>query len=223
VSALISAAQQGLIYLQDEASQLVSLLLEPRSGQRVLDLCAAPGSKTSHIASLAADKAWVLACDRHHHRLITLLTSCTRLGLGSIEAIALDAERKLPLDLKGRDFDRVLVDAPCSGTGTLRGNPEIKWRLSVDDLTRLADLQLGLLEQGVSAVATGGRLVYSTCSIEPEENEQVVSRLLQRATTFKVIEPNAPRAFITGDGYVRTFPHREGTDGFFAAVLERVH
>jgi 16S rRNA (cytosine967-C5)-methyltransferase len=223
VSALISAAQQGLIYLQDEASQLVSLLLEPRSGERVLDLCAAPGSKTSHIASLAADKAWVLACDRHHHRLITLLTSCARLGLGSIEAIALDAERALPLDLKGHDFDRVLVDAPCSGTGTLRGNPEIKWRLSVDDLTRLADLQLGLLEQGASAVATGGRLVYSTCSIELEENEQVVSRLLQRATTFKVIEPNAPRAFITGDGYVRTFPHREGTDGFFAAVLERVH
>jgi 16S rRNA (cytosine967-C5)-methyltransferase len=223
MSALVSAAQRGLIYLQDEASQLVSLLLGPRSGQRVLDLCAAPGSKTTHIASLADDKAWILACDRHHHRLTTLLTTCARLGVQSIEAIALDAAGALPLVLNGHEFDRVLVDAPCSGTGTLRGNPEIKWRLSIHDLVRLSELQLRLLEQGASAVATGGRIVYSTCSIEPEENEEVVSRFLERVTTFKVIEPNAPHGLITGDGYLRTFPHRDGTDGFFAAVLERVH
>ena len=220
-SPVARAAQQGLIYIQDEASQLVSLLLEPRSGERVLDLCAAPGSKSSHIAALAGDKAWVLACDRHHHRLTTLLTTCSRLGVRSIEAIVMDAAGALPLVL-GSEFDKVLVDAPCSGTGTLRGNPEIKWRLLAGDLPRLAELQLRLLEQGASAVATGGRLVYSTCSIEAEENEEVINRFLERVTAFKVIEPKAPQSLITADGYVRTFPHRGGTDGFFAAVLERV-
>ena len=221
-SPVARAAQQGLIYIQDEASQLVSRLLEPKSGERVLDLCAAPGSKSSHIAALAGDKAWVLACDRHHHRLTTLLATCSRLGVRSIETIVLDAASALPLVFVGGEFDRVLVDAPCSGTGTLRGNPEIKWRLLAGDLPRLAELQLRLLEQGASAVATGGRLVYSTCSIEAEENEEVINRFLERVTAFKVIEPKAPPLLITGDRYVRTFPHRDGTDGFFAAVLERV-
>ena len=219
VSLLISAAQKGLIYIQDEASQLVSILLEPRSGHRVLDLCAAPGSKTSHIAVLAYDQPWVVACDLHHHRLTTLQATCARLGLNSIDAVALDATSALPFDAQ-IEFDRVLVDAPCSGTGTLRGNPEIKWRLRAEDLIRLPELQLKLLERGASAVASSGRLVYSTCSLEPEENEQVVHRFLKR-NPFKVITPNAPAGLITNDGFVRTFPHRDGTDGFFAAVLER--
>ena len=219
---LIRAARRGLIYVQDEASQLVSILLEPRSGHRVLDLCAAPGSKTSHIAALTGDKAWIIACDRHHHRLTTLRATCERLGVQSIDALALDATRALPFVAGADEFDRVLVDAPCSGTGTLRGNPEIKWRLSADDLPRLAELQLSLLERGAAAVASDGRLVYSTCSIEHEENENVVRRFLERTSMFKVIEPNAPAGLITGDGFVRTFPHRNGTDGFFAAAFERL-
>jgi len=219
---VIHAARQGVIYVQDEASQLVSILLDPRSGQRVLDLCAAPGSKTSHIAALTDDRAWIIACDRHHHRLTTLRATCELLGIQSIDALALDATRALPFAADGLEFDRVLVDAPCSGTGTLRGNPEIKWRLSPDDITRLAELQLSLLERGASAVASGGRMVYSTCSIEQEENEDVVSRFLEGTTLFKVIEPNAGAGLITSDGFVRTFPHRDGTDGFFAASLERV-
>lgn len=219
---LIRAARRGVIYVQDEASQLVSILLEPRSGHRVLDLCAAPGSKTSHIAALTDDKAWIIACDRHHHRLTTLRATCERLGVQSIDALALDATRALPFVAGGHEFDRVLVDAPCSGTGTLRGNPEIKWRLSADDLTRLAELQLSLLERGASAVASGARLVYSTCSIEHEENEDVVRRFLERTSMFQVIEPNAPASLITSDGFVRTFPHRNGTDGFFAAAFERL-
>lgn len=221
-SVLIHAARRGVIYVQDEASQLVSILLEPRSGQRVLDLCAAPGSKTSHIAVLTDDKAWIIACDRHNHRLTTLRATCERLGVQSIDALALDATRALPFVAGGLEFDRVLVDAPCSGTGTLRGNPEIKWRLSPDDITRVAELQLNLLERGASAVASGGRLVYSTCSIEQEENEEVVRRFLERTTLFIVIEPNAPAGLITSDGFVRTFPHRNRTDGFFAAAFERL-
>jgi 16S rRNA (cytosine967-C5)-methyltransferase len=221
-AALIRAAQRGEIYLQDEASQLVSILLEPKGSQRVLDLCAAPGSKTSHIAVLADDQAWIVACDLHHRRLTTLRATCERLGIHSVDALAIDATSELPFVTNGHQFDRVLVDAPCSGTGTLRGNPEIKWRLSADDLTRLPELQLRLLERGAPAVVRGGRIVYSTCSIEQEENEEVVRRFLGNTTLFKVIMPNAPGGLITGDGFVRTFPHRDGTDGFFAAVLERV-
>jgi 16S rRNA (cytosine967-C5)-methyltransferase len=221
-SVMTAAARRGVIYVQDEASQLVSILLEPKNGHRVLDLCAAPGSKASHIAVLTKDKAWIVACDRHHHRLATLRATCERLGVQSVDALELDATRALPLAAGGPKFDRVLVDAPCSGTGTLRGNPEIKWRLSADDLTRLANLQVSLLEGAASSVVNGGRLVYSTCSIEREENEEVVRRFLEETTLFQVIEPNAPAGLITSDGFVRTFPHRNGTDGFFAAALERV-
>jgi 16S rRNA (cytosine967-C5)-methyltransferase len=218
---LIRAAQQGRIHLQDEASQLVSILLEPRVGHKVLDLCAAPGSKTSHIAMLANDKAWIIACDRHIHRLNTLGATCRRLGIQSVDMLALDASGSLPFVVDGPQFDRVLVDAPCSGTGTLRANPEIKWRLSPDDILRLAELQLSLLERGASTVATGGRLVYSTCSIEREENEDIVRRFLDRTAGFVLVEPIAQAGLVTGEGFVRTLPHRDGTDGFFAATLER--
>ena len=221
-SVMTAALRRGVIYVQDEASQLVSLLLEPESGHRVLDICAAPGSKTSHIAVLAEDKAWIVACDRHHHRLATLRAGCERLGIQSVDALELDATRALPFVEGGHEFDRILVDAPCSGTGTLRGNPEIKWRLSTDDLPRLAELQASLLQGAASSVASGGRLVYSTCSIEREENEEVVRRFLEATTQFQVIEANAPAGLITSDGFVRTFPHREGTDGFFAAALQKV-
>ena len=105
----------------------------------------APGSKSSHIAALAEDKAWIISCDRHHHRLATLRATCRRLGVESVDALALDATETLPFDDSAQNFDRVLVDAPCSGTGTLRGNPEIKWRLSPDDVAGLARLQLSLL------------------------------------------------------------------------------
>lgn len=214
------AARRGLIYVQDEGSQLVSVLLDPRPRHRVLDLCAAPGSKSSHIAALAQDKARVVACDIHPHRLNTLRASCERLGVSSVDALALDATQALPFD-GSQTFDRVLVDAPCSGTGTLRGNPEIKWRLSPDDLSRLEELQLSLLESTASRVATGGRLVYSTCSIEPEENEGVIHKFLEGGALFRVIEPNERADLLTAEGFVRTFPHRHQTDGFFAAVLEK--
>ncbi|HVG19831.1 MAG TPA: 16S rRNA (cytosine(967)-C(5))-methyltransferase RsmB [Blastocatellia bacterium] len=221
-SALTQAAERGLIYLQDEASQLVSLLLEPESGGRILDLCAAPGSKSSHIAALTENNAWVVACDIHPHRLATLGASCRRLGVASVDAVALDGAGEMPFVEGAKKFDRVLIDAPCSGTGTLRRNPEIKWRLSPDDIPRLADLQFSLLERGAGMLAGGGRLVYSTCSIEPEENEGVVRRFIESGKPFRTLQPRAHPALVTADGFVRTFPHKHGTDGFFAAVLERI-
>jgi len=221
-SLISQAAQRGLIYIQDQASQLVSILLEPRSGDRILDLCAAPGSKSSHIAAITDDKAQIVACDLHLHRLATLKASCKLLGIESVEALALDATQPPPFIESARQFDRVLLDAPCSGTGTLRGNPEIKWRLSPEDITRLADLQYKVLERAASAVGSGGRLVYSTCSIEREENEDVINRFLQDNAGFRAVPPNARADLISVDGFVRTFPHRHGTDGFFAAVLENL-
>ncbi len=216
------AAAQGLIYLQDEASQLISLLVDAKGGERILDLCAAPGSKSSHIAALTNNGAWLLACDIHPHRLAQVAATCGRLGVHSVERIVLDAARELPLLAGAQKFDRVLIDAPCSGTGTLRRNPEIKWRLAPDDPARLADVQLSILNRAADVIRKGGRLVYSTCSIEPEENEDVIIRFIDEGAPFHIIRPGAHADLITSEGFVRTFPHRHHTDGFFAAVLERL-
>lgn len=219
VAPIMRAAAEGLIYIQDEASQLISHLLDPRRGEAILDLCAAPGSKSSHIAALTADGAWIVACDIHPHRLATLRATCHRLGVESVDAVAFDATRELAV--RGLEFDRVLIDAPCSGTGTLKRNPEIKWRLAPDDIIRLAGVQLDLLTGAAEAVRAGGRLVYSTCSLEAEENEDVVKQFIESGMPFQLIEPAARAALITTNGFVRTLPHRHGTDGFFAAVLEK--
>lgn len=216
--AIAGAAEQGLIYVQDEASQLVSFLLDAQPGERVLDLCAAPGSKSSHIAALTQDKAWIVACDVHSHRLTSLAATCHRLGVHSVDAVAVDATRELAFADDAPKFDRVLIDAPCTGTGTLRRNPEIKWRLTPDDIARLAGVQLDLLTVAASRVREGGRLVYSTCSIEREENEEVIGRFLERNQSLRLIEPNAAE-LVTPEGFVRTFPHRHEMDGFFVAML----
>ncbi len=221
-SRVANAAERGLIYLQDQASQLVSLLLDAKPGHRVLDLCAAPGSKSSHIAALTEDNAHIVSCDIHAHRLATLRSTCGRLAVSSIDAVALDATQALPFVEGSMMFDRVLVDAPCSGTGTLRGNPEIKWRLKLEDIEKLATLQLSLLKNASSAVAEGGRLLYSTCSLEPEENEAVIQEFLDGNAPFRVIQPDVRGDLLAGGGFVRTFPHRHGSDGFFSAVLEKI-
>lgn len=219
---LVQLAEQGLIYLQDEASQLVSILLDPRSGERVLDMCAAPGSKTSHIAALTKNESWIVACDVRPQRLTTLRSNCARLGAEQIDVVTLDGTRRPPFLESVQNFDRVLVDAPCTGTGTLCQNPEIKWRLASDDAKRLSETQLALLSRGAEMVAVGGRVVYSTCSVEPEENEAVVAGFLEANRQFRLVEPNAPSELITSDGYVRTFRHRHEMDCFFAAVMQRI-
>ena len=221
-SSVAKAAERGLIYIQDQASQLVSLLLDAKPGHRVLDLCAAPGSKSSHIAALTEDQAHIVSCDIHAHRLATLRSTCGRLGVTSIDAVALDATEALPFTESSMKFDRVMVDAPCSGTGTLRGNPEIKWRLKLEDIQKLAKLQISFLKNASSAVAEGGCLLYSTCSLEPEENEAVIRSFLDDNAQFRVTERHVRGNLLTSDGFVRTFPHRQGSDGFFAAVLEKI-
>ncbi len=217
--ALRGLARDGLIYTQDEASQLVAYMLAARAGERVLDACAAPGSKTTHVAGLAQDRAFVVAGDLYAHRLRVVGESAARQELTSIRTVAFDAEQALPF--ASATFDRVLVDAPCTGTGTLRHNPEIRWRLTPADIVELAVRQQRILTNAARLVRPGGRLVYSTCSVEPEENEGVVAAFLVGNDNFNPEQVAAPARLLTTSGAARTWPHRDGADGFFVAAFRR--
>jgi 16S rRNA (cytosine967-C5)-methyltransferase len=210
---------EGKIYLQDEASQLVSHILNAQAGERVLDACAAPGSKTTHVASLTRDSAFIVAGDMHEHRLRTVLEACERQRLASVKVVAHNAEVALPFT--AQSFDRVLVDAPCTGTGTLRRNPEIRWRISQPDIADLAERQRRILFNASRMVRPCGRLVYSTCSVEPEENEEVVRAFLLETPSFRQIRAEGHTTHLSSEAAIRTWPHREGTDGFFIAAFER--
>lgn len=222
-----NAFRNGEVVIQEEGSQLVAELAEPPPGQRVLDLCAAPGIKTQQLAA-SLGRGTLIASDVSAPRLRTM----TRLLTGRIPArvellvVRLDAAAALPF---GCSFDTVLVDAPCSGTGTLARNPEIKWRLQAKDLPRLAELQARILRNALGVLAPGGRVVYSTCSLEPEENERVVETVLREgggyrqltAAELKLMFPALSDLF-DQQGYFRTRPDAHGLDGFFAAVIERI-
>lgn len=213
-------AREGLIYLQDEASQLVSAALDPRPGERLLDVCAAPGSKATGAAVKMRDTGRIMAGDIHVHRLKTLRAAAARQNLQSVSVLAFDAEAAIPF--ADAVFDRVLVDAPCTGTGTLRHNPEIRWRISAADITELAKRQKMILNLSARAVKPGGCLVYSTCSVEPEENEEVVTAFLIDNPAFKLASDQLPIELLNSFGTIRTWPQHHGADGFFMAVLERV-
>ncbi|HEX8285151.1 MAG TPA: 16S rRNA (cytosine(967)-C(5))-methyltransferase RsmB [Pyrinomonadaceae bacterium] len=213
-------AGEGHIYMQDEASQLVAHVVGALSGERVLDACAAPGSKTTHIAALADDRARVVAGELHGHRLRLLAETCRRLGARGVSVVGLNAEAPLPF--ADGAFDRVLVDAPCTGTGTLRHNPEIRWRLSPSSSRELAAVQSRILSRVARTLRPGGRLVYSTCSVEREENEEVVAAFLDSNPDFRQVEAApAPAALLLPGGAARTWPHRDDVDGFYVAALER--
>jgi len=217
---LRALAAEGLVYMQDEASQLVAHVLGARAGERVLDACAAPGSKTTQVAALAGDGVHVAAGDLHEHRLRIVEESCARLGVRGVRTFAFDAAASLPF--ADRAFDRVLVDAPCTGTGTLRHNPEIRWRLRPEDIAEQAAVQRVILAEAARTVRPGGRLVYSTCSVEREENEDAVASFLDSHKDFKQI-PAAPASadLLLPSGAARTWPQRDDADGFFVAALAR--
>jgi 16S rRNA (cytosine967-C5)-methyltransferase len=200
----LSAA--GEIYLQDEASQLVALVLDVKRGERVLDLCAAPGGKTTLMADRADDAAMIVAADRSASRMQTVIATTRLQQLKSIKPVLLDAVEQLPF--KSGVFDKVLVDAPCSGTGTLRRNPEIRWRLTAPDISGFAEVQKQIFGRAADAVKPGGRLVYSTCSVEREENEGVIEEVLGNDERFRMIDSR------------RTWPQRQECDGFFISVFE---
>ncbi len=206
-SSLREMSAAGEIYLQDEASQLVAQMLDAKEGDRLLDLCAAPGGKTTLIADRARDKALIIASDRSPNRLAAVIATSKLHELKTIKPVLLDAAATLPFP--AATFDRVLVDAPCSGTGTLRRNPEIRWRLSEADIKTFSAKQKQFLRRAAEVVKPGGRLVYSTCSVEREENEEVIEDFLTHDARFHSLE------------HARTWPHHEGCDGFFVATFER--
>lgn len=211
-------SQGGLIYFQDEASQLVAHLLGAQSGDRVLDACAAPGSKTTHIAALAP-QALMVAGDLYEHRLRTLRQLAGQQGVDDIRLVVHDATRNLPF--VDAVFDRVLIDAPCSGTGTLRLNPEIRWRIQPSDIAELSSKQSQILANAAGMVRPGGVLIYSTCSLELDENETVVQNFINTHSEFESLRLNAAPNLLTDTGAVRTWPHRQGADGFFTRALHR--
>jgi 16S rRNA (cytosine967-C5)-methyltransferase len=224
------AVRNSWIAIQDEASQAVARLLSVEPGNSVLDLCAAPGGKTLLLSRAAGPQGHIVAADVHANRVRAMKERLERAGAGNVESMVLDGTQPLSLEKK---FDRILVDAPCSGTGTLARHPEIRWRLRPEDLADLHNRQVSLLSNALHALAPGGRLVYSTCSLEPEENELVVSESLGGALDeFRVVTPGevlqhvlregiAADLLIGADGFFRTFPPKEVTDGFFAATIER--
>jgi 16S rRNA (cytosine967-C5)-methyltransferase len=218
--------RNGEIVIQDEASQIVPHLLDVRPCDAALDLCAAPGNKTGLLAQWVGEKGRVIACDIHLHRLRQLAMPP---GLTKIHRVVLDGEQALPFTAM---FDRILVDAPCSGTGTLRRNPELKWRLKPADIPALAEKQVRLLGNAAANLKPGGRIVYSTCSVEQEENQGVVGRFLAAHPGFRLlpVRDDLPRLnpsfnpagqrLLAGD-FFETSPARNATDGFFAAILGR--
>lgn len=216
------AFAEGRLTIQDEASQLVTALLDPKPGEHVLDLCAAPGGKATAMAERVVPGGVVTALDVNARRLELVERACRQLGLAHVHTRTLDA--RMPLgDLPGAPFQRVLVDAPCTGLGTLRRNPDLRWRIGPEGPAALAGVQAELLEQARRVVGAGGTLLYSTCTMTAEENEKVVEELLKKDPGLEVVRdaPAAVRPFMNEQGFMRTWPHLHGTDGFFAVRMVR--
>jgi 16S rRNA (cytosine967-C5)-methyltransferase len=209
--------------VQDEASQLVPLAVDAQAGERVLDLCAAPGGKTVMMSSDMRDSGVLVACDVRARRVALLRDTIRQAGCHHVYPAHVPTEGPLPF---AGDFDRILVDAPCSGLGTVRRDPDIKWRRHESDLAGLADRQLTLLHRAAGVLKLGGRLVYATCSSEPEENEMVVDRFLASNPGFRVVDlrrnGRTELAPVLDDrGMLRTLPFQHGLEAFFAAALQR--
>lgn len=217
---LSKLAESGEIYFQDEASQLVGQTVRLENEQKFLDVCAAPGSKTSQIsAKIKEQKSKTVSGDLHFSRVEFLRENCLRQGVEFLDFVQYDAEKSLPFS--DESFDVVLIDAPCSGTGTIRHNPEIRYFLEKNDFEELSLKQLRILKNASKLVKSGGKLIYSTCSLEPEENEKTIEKFLKNNSDFEKVSPNVPAQFINEHGFARTFPDRDEMDGFFISELIR--
>ncbi len=208
------------IYFQDEASQMAAHAVEiPASGQ-FLDVCAAPGGKTGLIAQrFGASSNLAVAGDLHWPRVAYLRENCARQGVEFVNVVQYDATAQLPFEDEA--FDVVFVDAPCSGTGTIRHNPEIRYFLTADDFPKLYAKQRSILKNASKLVKRGGSLVYSTCSLEKEENEAIANDFLGNNPSFSLSQPKVAARYKTADGFARTWPRRDGMDGFFIAEFRK--
>jgi len=223
----LAAFRDGLFDVQDEGSQLAALLAGARPGMRVVDFCAGAGGKTLALAAAMANRGKLVACDVSAHRLERAARRLRRAGIGNVERRVLASERDPWVKHHAAGFDRVLVDAPCLGTGTWRRNPDAKWRARPDDLAELAMRQQQILTSAARLVRPGGRLVYVTCSLIREENQDQAAAFLAASPDFTLFP--AARAWIEtiggtppgSDDYLFLTPARHGTDGFFVAIFER--
>lgn len=216
----------GAFYVEDEAAQLVAPILDPRPGESVLDACAAPGGKTTHLAALMKNRGTLTAVDGNASRLRLVEDNCRRLGIEIVRTVRADFAAAPPEPVRANPFDRVLVDAPCSGLGVLRRHPEGKWRKDARTVVQHRTLQRRLLEQAGRLLRPGGVLVYSTCSSEPEENEQVIDHFCGAHREFhrESVAPWLPRqgsSLVTGQGDLSTMRNDDAMDMFFAARLRK--
>ncbi|MGE4350837.1 MAG: RsmB/NOP family class I SAM-dependent RNA methyltransferase, partial [Bdellovibrionales bacterium] len=222
----IKMLKSGEIEIQDEGSQLVALLMQARPGERVVDFCAGAGGKTLALSAQMQNKGRIVACDVLDKRLQRSGERFRRAGLHNIETHTLSSERDPWVKRHKGSFDRVLVDAPCSGSGTWRRNPDARWKSLGPGLEALVPLQASILDSASRLVREGGRLVYATCSLLPEEDEVQVTRFLENHPDFRLLPVRECMADIpdlpdTGE-YLALSPAQHKTDGFFAAVMERV-
>lgn len=217
--------QEGLFQVQGEAAQVCSHLLVPRSGELVFDVCAGLGGKSTHLAALMNDRGLVLALDRSHVRLKGLLQNSVRLGTGSVLPVVADASGQLSWVLR-YSFDKILVDGPCSGLGVISRHPDTKLTKTEEDIERLALLQKTILNQAVQLLRKNGRILYVTCTISREENEDVVEDFLEKNDDMALEDlkrsiPEWGSDLIDDNGFYRTFPHVHGIEGFFGALFRK--
>lgn len=223
----LSQFQEGKIFIQDESSMLVAHLLAPRFEETIIDLCAAPGGKSTHLAELTGDRSHIISIDDHPHKIELIKENISRLQLKSIEPILGDARKVFVGD--DRQVDAVLVDAPCSGTGVLRRRVDARYRRKPEDIKTLAQLQREILEQAARLVRPGGRLVYSTCTLEPEENQEQIKWFIENHSEFRIepysrFLPRRLKAFLgePNEQWATILPIPGGGDGFFMCRLKRI-
>lgn len=212
--------QKGYFTIQDESTGFPVKLLDVKPGMRVLDLCAAPGGKTAYIADLMNNEGKIVALDRFESRLKILQKNLSRLNVTIVDTIAIDSLEYEDDEL----FDRVLVDAPCSGLGTLTKKPDLKWKKDLGDIRKIVNMQYELLNKGASHLKSGGIIVYSTCTTEPEENGEIVKKFLLEHANFKLVDASSmfTKDLIDDTGCLQTLPHIHGIDGSFSAKIQRI-
>jgi 16S rRNA (cytosine967-C5)-methyltransferase len=214
----LASFRDGLFQVQDESAALLAQLVAPEPGEFVVDLCSAPGGKTTALAALMENRGRILACDLHENRLRLVRANCERLGI-AIAAYHSGDAREVALD---EPADRVLLDAPCSGLGVLGRKSDVRWNKREEDIARMAALQAELIHQAAALVRPGGTLVYSTCTLEPSENERVVEEFLEFNPAFTLVSPphGFPAELVSSQGYYCAWPQRHSMAGAFGAVLQ---